>query len=71
MLVQAARVSQFFQALPARQDEVFADRRLLDAVSLLEFAHHCAVAARGQTVHNLVPYRSSISEARCSISIAA
>src|SRR5438067_110512 len=43
--------------MPARLNEVLADGRLLDAVGLLEFPHHFAIAPGRETPHDFMPHR--------------
>src|SRR3954469_17374273 len=57
LLLLQPPLHQFLQLGPARFDEVFADRALLQAVRLAELPHRLAIFPRAQTEHEFLPYR--------------
>src|SRR3954454_2277978 len=57
LLLLQPPLHQSLQLGPARFDEVFADRALLQAVRLAELPHRLAIFPRAQTEHEFLPYR--------------
>src|SRR3954451_18954327 len=57
LLLLQPPLHQFLQLGPARFDEVFADRALLQAVRFAELPHRLAIFPRAQTGHEFLPYR--------------